>query len=62
MKVDIENHIIEFNVQYAKRKKISLQIDALGLITVKVPRDTSEEIIISAVEGHGKWILEKLHN
>lgn len=33
----------------------------LGLITVKVPKDTSEEMIKSAVGRHAKLILEKLH-
>ncbi|WP_410515060.1 SprT family zinc-dependent metalloprotease [Paenibacillus sp. BR2-3] len=60
MKIEFENNIIEFNVQYGKRKKISLHIDSIGHITVKAPRDTSEEIIISAMEQHGKLILEKL--
>ncbi|NEW09390.1 M48 family metallopeptidase [Paenibacillus sp. SYP-B3998] len=59
MKIEFENHIIEVNVQYGKRKKISIHIDSLGLITVKVPNVTSHEMIISAVEHHGKWILEK---
>lgn len=62
MKIEFENDIIEFNVQYGKRKKISIHIDTLGLITVKVPKDTSNEMIISAVERHGKWILEKSHH
>ncbi|MFD1773490.1 M48 family metallopeptidase [Paenibacillus rhizophilus] len=61
MKIEFENNIIEFNVQYGNRKKLSLHIDLLGLITVKVPKDTSEEMIKSAVERHGKLILEKLH-
>jgi predicted metal-dependent hydrolase len=62
MKIEIENDVIEFNVQYGNRKKISIHIDALGLITVKAPKDTSKEIIISAVEHHGKWILGKISN
>ena len=61
MKIEFENKTIEFNVQYGNRKKISIHIDSFGLITVKAPKDTSEEIIISAVESHGKWILEKFH-
>ncbi|BCG57398.1 M48 family metallopeptidase [Paenibacillus sp. URB8-2] len=61
MKIEFENHIIEFNVQYGNRKKLSLHIDLLGLITVKVPKDTSEEMIKSAVGRHAKLILEKLH-
>jgi predicted metal-dependent hydrolase len=60
--IEFENNPIEFNVQYGKRKKISLQIDSFGAITVKAPKGTSNEIIISSVEHHGKWILEKLRN
>jgi predicted metal-dependent hydrolase len=62
MKIEFENNIIEFNVQYGNREKISIHIDSLGLITVKVPKDTTEAIVISAVELHGKWILEKSRN
>jgi predicted metal-dependent hydrolase len=62
MQIQIEDRIINFNVQYAKRKKISIHIDSLGLITVKAPKDTSEEIILSRVEQHGKWILEQLRS
>ncbi|NHN35281.1 M48 family metallopeptidase [Paenibacillus agricola] len=59
MEIEIENQLIEFNVQYGNTKKISIHIDGLGRITVKVPKDTSKEMIVSAVEPHGKWILEK---
>lgn len=62
MKIEFENNIIEFNVQYGNRKKTSIHIDSLGLITVKAPKDTSEEIIMSAVKHRGKWILERLHD
>ena len=49
MKVEIENEIIEFNVQYGKREKLTIHIDSFGFITVKAPKDTSEEIIVSAI-------------
>lgn len=62
MQIQIKNKTIDFNVLYGKRKRISIHIDSLGLITVKVPKNTSEEIILSAVEQHGKWILEKLRS
>ena len=60
MKVKFENETIEFNVKYGKGKKLSLQIDAFGFITLKVPNGTSKEIIIQAIESRGKWILEKM--
>ena len=61
MKVEIENKMIEFNVQYGKRKKLSIHIDSFGFITVKAPNGTSREIVVSAIESKGKWILEKIH-
>ena len=61
MKVEIENKSIEFNVQYGNRKKLSIHIDSFGFITVKAPKDTSNEIIVSAIESKGKRILEKIH-
>ncbi|MCL6605408.1 MAG: M48 family metallopeptidase [Paenibacillus sp.] len=60
MKIEFENNEIEFNVQYGKSKKISLHIDSAGRITIKAPKETSEEIITSVVKQHGKLILEKL--
>ncbi|MET3659279.1 M48 family metallopeptidase [Sporosarcina psychrophila] len=61
MKVEIENEIIEFNVQYGNRKKLAIQIDSFGFITVKAPNDTSKEMIVSVIESKGKRILEKIH-
>ncbi len=61
MKVEIENKVIEFNVQYGNGKKLSIHIDSFGFITVKAPKDTSKEMIVSAIESKGKWILEKIH-
>lgn len=60
MKIDFENNTIEFNVQYGIRKKISIHIDSMGFITVKAPNDTSKEMVMSAMNHHGKTILEKL--
>lgn len=60
MQIQLQDQIIQLHVQYAKRKKISLQIDMLGLITVKAPKGTSEEVILGAVQRHEAWILESL--
>ncbi|MFJ7936554.1 M48 family metallopeptidase [Sporosarcina sp. NPDC096371] len=53
--------MITCNVQYGNRKKLSIHIDPFGFITVKAPKGTSEELIVSAIESKGKWILEKIH-
>ncbi|WP_028612363.1 M48 family metallopeptidase [Paenibacillus harenae] len=61
MKIEFKNNTIEFNVQYGIRKRISIHIDSTGLITVKAPNGTSNEMVISAVKHHGERILDKLH-
>lgn len=60
MKVKIGNEMIKVDVQYGKRKKLSIQIDPFGFITVKAPKETSEEVMMSVIESKGKWILERL--
>ena len=52
--------MITCNVQYGNRKKLSIHIDPFGFITVKAPKGTSEEVIVSVIESKGKWILEKV--
>ncbi len=52
--------MIKCNVQYGNRKKLSIHIDPFGFITVKAPKGTSEELIVSAIESKGKLILEKI--
>jgi predicted metal-dependent hydrolase len=61
MKIEYNNQVIEFNVQYGNGKKISIHIDSSGRITLKVPKKTSEETIKSVVERNGKLIVEKLN-
>jgi predicted metal-dependent hydrolase len=60
MKIEFEDKTIEFHVVYGVRKKISIQIETTGYITVKAPNDTSQETIMSVVKQHGKQIVEKL--
>lgn len=62
MQIQLQDEMIQLHVQYAKRKKISLHIDAVGLLTVKAPREASEEMILGAVERHGEWIMDKLRS
>lgn len=62
MKIEYDNQVIEFNVQYGNGKKISIHIDSSGRITLKAPKKTSEETIKSVVERNGKLIVEKLQS
>lgn len=60
MKIEMNNREIQCDVQYGKRKKIVIQIDSIGLITVKAPKHTREEELINAIMKNEKWIEEKL--
>ncbi|WP_313893542.1 SprT family zinc-dependent metalloprotease [Psychrobacillus sp.] len=60
MKVEIENTVVNFNIQYGKGKKLSIHMDSFGFLTVKAPTGTSKEQIVSAIESNGTWILEKM--
>lgn len=60
MKVEYENEIIEFNVQYGKGKKLAIKMDPFGFLTVKAPNGTSKETIIQTIKSNGKWLIEKM--
>ncbi|MVP02056.1 M48 family metallopeptidase [Paenibacillus lutrae] len=62
MRIEIEDMSIEMNIEYGNRTKIAIHIDSVGLLTVKVPNDTSQDIIVSTVQRHGKQILKKLQS
>ena len=60
MRVEIEDRIIEFNVQYGKGKKLTINIDPVGFITVKAPKNISEEAITKAIVKNSRFIIEGL--
>ena len=60
MNITIQNQTIACNVQYSKRKKVSIQLDPNGLLTVKAPNGTPEDAIIRLVEQHSEWVLDNL--
>lgn len=61
MKIEFGQHIIEFHVEYGPRKKISIYINPTGLITVKAPNATSDDVVMNAVKQHGNKIIKQLH-
>lgn len=60
MRLEFEEKTIEFHVVYGVRKKISIQIETTGFITVKAPNGTSQETIMRVVKQHGEQIAAKL--
>ena len=60
MRVEFDDFIVEYDVQYGKGKKLLISMDSIGFVTVKAPNNTSEEIIVDAIKQHAKVIKEKL--
>ncbi len=60
MRIELGQRSIEFHVEYGQRKKLSIHIDPSGLITVKAPNDTSDDVVMSAVKQHGSKIVKQL--
>lgn len=60
MRVEFEDFNIDCEVQYGKRKKLLIQIDSVGFITVKAPNGTSEEIIEEVIRKNGTKIKTRL--
>jgi len=61
MQITIDDKIIYFNVQYSNRKKIEMDINPDGHITVKVPSKTPEEDILHFLSLNSNPLL-KLYN
>lgn len=61
MRVEFDDFIVEYDVQYGKGKKLLISMDSIGFVTVKAPNNTSEEIIVDAIKQHAKVIKDKLN-
>lgn len=61
MQIDIEGKQINVNVQYGKRDKLSLHMDSIGFITVKAPKDTTDDVVVAIVKQQSKWLLDRLN-
>ncbi|WP_432663750.1 SprT family zinc-dependent metalloprotease [Wukongibacter baidiensis] len=60
LSIDVENRKIEFDVEYRKRKTMSIQIKREGMVLVIAPKGLSKETIKEVVKSKGKWICKKL--
>lgn len=60
MKVEVGERVIECNVQFGKGKKLTINIDSVGYITVKAPNNMSEEAIRNVLIKNSQSIFEKL--
>lgn len=65
MQIEIKGKDVIFNIEYSKRKNMSLDITPEGYVTVKAPPKTDESKIIEFVKSNSKEILsvlERLEN
>lgn len=65
MQLEINDKTIVFNVEYSKRKKITLDINPEGYVNVKAPSKTPESEVIEFIKSQSRSILaflEKLEN
>ena len=60
MRIELEDRWINCNVQYGSGKKIRIDIDEIGFITVKGPKKISEQDLIIGIKKYGKEIIRKL--
>ena len=60
MIIEFDDFQIECDVQYGKRKRISVSLDTSGFVTIKAPNNTSQDVIIGSVKPLGKKIKAKL--
>lgn len=60
MRVELDDRSVNCNVQYGSGKKIRIDIDEIGFITVKAPKKISEEDLIIGIKKYGKEIIRKL--
>lgn len=51
---------IEFNVEFAKRKTILIEVEAPRMITVTAPKGTEEKKILETVKTKSNWIARKI--
>jgi len=54
-----ENHTLDFQLTYKKRKTLGIYIDVYGNVELRVPRDTSDKAIAELLEGKWSWIVRK---
>ncbi|WP_432408437.1 M48 family metallopeptidase [Wukongibacter sp. M2B1] len=58
--IDIGDRKIEFDVDYRKRKTMSIKINKEGMVLAIVPKGLSQEIIKEVVKSKSNWIRRKL--
>lgn len=50
---------IDFDIIYKRRKTVGIYIDTYGHIEMRVPKDTSMNVILTVLEKQWEWVLRK---
>ena len=58
--IEVDNKVIDFVLEYRKRKTMSIRIDHTGRVLVAAPRGLAQDKIIELLKSKSKWILNKL--
>lgn len=61
MKIEYENEMITFTIEYKKRKTVQLEIDPACRVRVLAPKGVNEEVIIDLVKTKAPYILENIN-
>ncbi len=62
MRVEFDDLVVDYMVQYGKGKKIVLSMDSNGFVSVKAPNNASEITIVEAIKKHAKAIKQRHDN
>ncbi|MDP3386197.1 MAG: SprT family zinc-dependent metalloprotease [Eubacteriales bacterium] len=60
MRIITEFGEIEYQVQYGKQKKVTVEVDGAGIVTVKAPNNTVTADIEKIIKLNSKLIIDKL--
>ena len=58
-RIEYGSSVIEFSIQYAKRKTLGIIVNPDGSVALKVPFDASREKIRERVQKRAGWILKQ---
>jgi predicted metal-dependent hydrolase len=61
MQYQLDDKTIYYNVSYVKSQKLTMDISPEGFITIRVPKNTEESIIINFLQSKKKEILKVLN-
>lgn len=62
MKIEFDDFVIEYDVKYSKGQKTILTMDSNGFVSIKVPKNTSQEKIMDFIKQNSEAIRQGREN